>query len=328
MQSASYAELSRREALAGVAAAIGAAALPPRAEAAAPLLNTQAPAWHRFKLGDFECTAISDGPLALGPAPGVLQGVPAEEINQLLVSNFLPTDNVVLEQNALVVNTGRQLLLFDTGMGTSRMFGPGTGRLAANLKAAGIDPSQIDAVILTHAHSDHCWGVSEAGRPTFPNAEVKLTQADWDFWTGEPPAGTPDAMKPFFTTTRTQLMPIRDRLGLVTDGKEVVPGVMALHAPGHTVGHTAYVISSGNQLLVFSGDLAHHHVLMLQRPRIEFAFDTDAKQAVQTRLRLLDMIAAQRLPILSYHFPYPGIGHVAKAGEGYLWHPAPLKTAL
>ena len=158
MRRPSLANFTRRDALVGAAAAAGTFALSAQGQAAAPFLNTQAPAWHRFKLGDFECTAISDGPLALGPGAGVLQGVPAEEINRLLASHFLPTDNMVLEQNALVVNTGRQLLLFDTGMGSSKAFGPGTGRLLGNLRTAGVDPSQIDGVILTHAHSDHCWG--------------------------------------------------------------------------------------------------------------------------------------------------------------------------
>ena len=107
-----------------------------------------------------------------------------------------------------------------------------------------------------------------------------------------------------------------------------MPGVTALSSPGHTVGHTAYVINSGDQSLVFTGDLCHHHVLLLQRPRLEFAYDTDPKQAVNTRVRVLDMIAANRLPMLSYHFPFPGIGHVAKVGDGFAWHPMPMKTAL
>ena len=157
-----------------------AAALPARA--AAPFASTQAPAWHRFRLSDFEGTVISDGPLALGAPAGAFKGAPEEELKQLLTDNFLPTDNVVLRQNALVLNTGRQLLLFDTGMGASQVFGPTTGRLPANLEAAGFEPDQIDGVVLTHAHSDHCWGVSgEDGRPTFPNARGYLSRADFEF---------------------------------------------------------------------------------------------------------------------------------------------------
>ena len=291
-------------------------------------MRTQAPGWYRFSVGEFECTVISDGPLPLGPAPALLPDAPPEEINQLLTNNFLPTDNVVLQQNAFVVNMGGRLILFDTGTGSAKLFGPTTGQLLANLRAAGIEPSQIDAVILTHAHPDHGWGVSEEGRANFPNAQVFIAQADWDFWTDEAKLSAGSPIRDFIAGTRARLLPVRDRLSFVTDGREVVRGVIAVSAPGHTVGHTAYVITSGNQSIMFTGDLAHHHVLMLQRPRLEFAFDTDAKQAVQTRLRLLDMIATKRLPFLSYHFPFPGIGHVSKAGEGYAWHPAPMKTAL
>lgn len=102
----------------------------------------------------------------------------------------------------------------------------------------------------------------------------------------------------------------------------------AISSPGHTVGHTAYVISSGDQALMFTGDLCHHQVLLLRRPRLEFAFDTDPKQAIDSRIRVFDMLAAQRMPLVSYHFPFPGLGHVAKAGDGYSWHPEPMRMVL
>jgi len=319
--------LDRRGVILGAAAAGLAATAPARA--AAPFANVSAPAWHRFRLGEFEATVVSDGPLALGEPSGAFQGAQKADLDKLLTDNFLPTDNVVLEQNALVLNTGRQLLLFDTGMGSSKIFGPTTGRLAANLKAAGFDTKDFDGVILTHAHSDHCWGlVGDDGRPTFPNAQVHLSQADFDFWTAEWKPGQPDWMKDFLAGTRRALMPVRDRLAFVADGKEVVPGVTAMTAPGHTVGHTAYVISSGTRSLLFSGDLVHHHILLLQRPRLQFSFDTDPAQAVASRIRAFDMAAANRMQVLSYHFPFPGLGHVAKAGEGYVWHPSPMQTLL
>ncbi len=319
--------LDRRSFLAGAAASGVLASLP--AYGAAPFSNVQVPAWYRFKLGEFEATIISDGPLALGEPSGAFKGAPKDELNQLLTDNFLPTDNVVLEQNALVLNTGRQLLLFDTGMGSSKLFGPTTGRLLANLKAAGFEPGQIDGVIITHTHSDHCWGVSgDDGRPTFPNAQVYLPQADFEFWTADLQPGQPDWMKDFLVATRKALMPVRERMVFVQDGKEVVPGVTAMAAPGHTIGHTAYVITSGSRSLLFSGDLSHHQIVLLQRPKLEFSFDSDPKQAVASRIRAFDMAAANRLEVLSYHFPFPGLGHVTKAGEGYVWHPTPMRTML
>ncbi len=154
--------------------------------AKAPMQKALAPAYYRFKLGAFEATVISDGPLSLGaPQDGIFTGVTKTDFVKLLNDNYLPSDQVEMEQNTLLINTGDKLVLFDTGDGGSKMFGPKSGRQLANLKAAGIDPKDIDAVILTHAHPDHCWGLITAGNPTFPNAQIYLAQADFDFWTDE-----------------------------------------------------------------------------------------------------------------------------------------------
>jgi glyoxylase-like metal-dependent hydrolase (beta-lactamase superfamily II) len=323
-------QILRRDLLLG-AAALGASALGgiSLSRAAAPPLGTQVPSWYRFKIGDFEATVVSDGPLPLGDPTTSFQGLPPEQLKKMLADNFLPTDNAVLEQNALVVNTGRNLILFDTGMGTDQTYGPTTGKLLANLKAAGIDPAQIDAVVITHAHIDHCWALmSDDGRQNFPNARIFITKSDFDFWTDESKMAQGGFMKPFIVGARKHLLPVRDKTTFVEDGKEVLPGVTAIASPGHTVGHTCYVVSSGNQSLMFTGDLCHHQVLLLQTPRLEFAYDTDPKQSAMTRVRVLDMLASQRMPIVSYHFPFPGVGHVAKAGDGFAWHPSPMRTVL
>lgn len=320
--------LSRRHLLAtGAASAIGAALAPRSVRAAAPMLGTQAPAWYRFKLGDLEGTVVSDGPLALGPPDDAFKGASKEELRRDLRDSFLPTDSVVLAQNALVINTGSRVLLFDTGMGPSKLFGPTTGRLTESLRLAGLEPAQVDAVILTHAHSDHCFGLTRAdGAPAFPNAAVYVTKADFDFWTDEAKLATP--MKDFVEGARRNLLPLRERITFVENGKETVPGVTAIATPGHTVGHTSYAIASGSETLVFTGDISHHQVLLLRRPRLEFAYDTDPAQAASSRVRMLDMLAADRLAFLSYHFPFPGLGHVSRAGDGYAWHPEPMKTLL
>lgn len=321
-------DLSRRHLLAtGAASAFGAALASRPAGAAAPVLGTQAPAWYRFKLGDLEGTVVSDGPLALGAPADAFKGAVKEELERDLRESFLPTDAVVLAQNALVINTGRQVLLFDTGMGPSKLFGPTTGRLTESLRLAGLEPAQVDAVIVTHAHSDHCFGLTRAdGAPAFPNAQVHLSRADFDFWTDEAKLATP--MKDFVEGARRNLLPLKDRIAFVEAGREVVPGVTAIATPGHTVGHTSYAVASGGETLVFTGDISHHQVLLLRRPRLEFAYDTDPAQAAASRVRMLDMLATDRLAFLSYHFPFPGIGHVSKAGDGYLWHPEPMRTLL
>lgn len=320
--------VSRRLLIAGAAALGGTAALPPfPASAAAPLLRRQAPAWYRFRLGEFEGTVVSDGPLALGPPEGAFKGTGKADLERDLRDSFLPADNVVLEQNGLILNTGRQLVLFDTGMGPVKLFGPTTGRLIENMKAAGIEPAQIDAVVITHAHSDHCFGLVDAdGRPTFPNARVHLTKADFEFWTDEAKIASP--LKDFVEGARRNLLPLRDRVAFVEDGREALPGVSAIATPGHTVGHTSYAITSGRETLIFTGDISHHQVLLLRRPRLEFAYDTDPSQAALSRVKMLDRLATDRLAFLSYHFPFPGIGHVVKAGEGYVWHPTPMTTLL
>jgi glyoxylase-like metal-dependent hydrolase (beta-lactamase superfamily II) len=323
-----------RRALLGVglaAAGLAGASLPLfQAQAAAPFVGRGAPAWYRFKFGDYEATVISDGARPLGKAEDSFVGARPGEINAMMTANFLNPANALLEQNALVLNTGRQLILFDTGMGDSmgadsRMFGPTTGRLLRNMRAAGIEPSQIDLVVLSHAHCDHAWGLVDAnGARNFPNAQVVLAEADLKYWTDESNIRGPAFMGPFIRGATKNLNAYRDRLVMAQDGREVAPGITAIAAPGHTVGHTIFAITQGANTMVYTGDLAHHQVLLLRRPLLEFSFDTDPKQSAQTRARALERFATDRTMLLSYHFPWPGLGHVAKEGEGYAWMPAPM----
>jgi glyoxylase-like metal-dependent hydrolase (beta-lactamase superfamily II) len=317
--------LSRRQWLAG-ASVLGAASMMAGAPALAkaPMLGTQAPYWYRFKLGNFEGTVVSDGILPLGKPEDNFTGLSKEEMAKQLSDNFLSMDNAVLEQNALVVNTGNQLLLFDTGMGSLNIFGPTTGKLLANLKSAGIDPKDIDAVVMSHGHIDHLGGnVADSGSVNFPNAQFYITQADHDFWTdyGKVPA----EFKVFADTANKNLKPVRDRIQFIKDGQEVVPGVHAILAPGHTVGHTIFMIESAGKQLCYIGDLAHHPVLLLEKPLTEFKYDTDPKQSAQTRVKNLNMFAEKRIPILAYHFAWPGMGHVVKQGNGFRYLPAPME---
>ena len=320
--------LTRRDVMTGLSAA-GLAAVATPAFAKAPLLNTQAPNFYRFKIGAIEATVVSDGPLDLGaPQPDIFKGVTKEEFGKILTDNYLPTDSVRLEQNALVINTGDKLVLIDTGTGFQKLMGPHTGKLLANLKAAGIDPKDIDAVALTHAHPDHCWGLlAEDGAKNFPNAQVYMSEDDFNFWTDLSKAPN-DMIKGFIEGTRKQLLPIRERIEFFKDGQEFITGIQAISAPGHTVGHTIFMVSSQGKQLCNTGDLAHHQVIPLEKPRLEFAFDTDGKQGAATRIKMFGMLAAQRIPIVSYHFPWPGLGYLAKQGEGFRYYPSPIQTAL
>ena len=131
-------------------------------------------------------------------------------------------------------------------------------------------------------------------------------------------------MKPFVEGARKNLLPNRDRIVFITDGEEFLPGIQAMSAPGHTLGHTIFLITSDGETMAAIGDTIHHHVLLLERPLMEFAYDTDPKMSAQTRYRVLDMLAAERMPMIAYHFPWPGIGHIAKQGEGFHYYPAPM----
>jgi glyoxylase-like metal-dependent hydrolase (beta-lactamase superfamily II) len=297
------------------------------ASARAPKLGTQSPYFYRFNLGAAEVTVVSDGPLPLGDPSGLFLGVPKEEVKKMLSDNFLSPDNWVLEQNSPIVNIGDKLVLFDTGMGTSKAFGPTTGRQQKSMAEAGIKPADIDAVVCSHAHIDHIGGIVGADdKPLFPNAQVYIAQSDLDFWTDEGKMGGP--LKDFIVHARKNLLPVRDRLVFFKDGQEFLPGIQALAAPGHTVGHHIFMVTSEGKSFAFLGDLSHHAVLLLEKPRMEFAYDTDPKQAAATRVKMLDTLAANKTPAMSYHFPWPGYGHVVKAGDGFRYIPEPMVMTL
>lgn len=319
--------LSRRRLLAGASAttALGLLGRPPLAQAKAPMLNTPAPAFYRFKIGSIEATVVSDGPLPIGDPKNTFRGPTVEELGKMMSDHFLPTNNVVLDQNVLVINTGDKLALFETGMSSVKR-NDAMGRLVANLKQSGIDPNDIDAVIPTHGHIDHVGGIMAAdGSRNFPNAQIHISQADLEFWTDDKRLGTPAEGSAL--AAKKNLLPNRDRIVFYKDGQEVMPGVQAMHSPGHTVGHTCFVINSGGKSLFVVGDLTHH-VILVEKPRMEVSFDTDPKQGVETRIKVMDMLAAQRMPALVYHLPWPGIGHFAKNGDGFHYEAAPMQLVL
>jgi glyoxylase-like metal-dependent hydrolase (beta-lactamase superfamily II) len=320
-------DVSRRSLLAlgaglGATAVIGDSAL-----ARAPKVGTQSPCFYRFNVGAAEVTVVSDGPLSIGDPKGTFIGVPDDELRKMLSDNFLSPTNVVLEQNSPVVNIGDKLVLFDTGLGTTKGFGPTTGRQQKSLAEAGIKPEDIDAVVFSHGHPDHVGGVvDDNGKPLFPNAQFYIAQSDLEFWTDEGKAN--GGLKDFIAVARKHLLPVRDRLVFYKDGQEFLPGIQAMAAPGHTVGHTMFMITSEGKSFAYLADLSHHPILLLEKPRMEFSYDTDPKQAVASRVKMLDMLATNKIAVLPYHYPWPGLGHVVKTGEGFHYVPEPMTMVL
>ncbi len=199
----------------------------------------------------------------------------------------------MLEQNSPIVNTGDKLILFDTGMGSSKAFGPTTGRQQKSMAEAGIKPADIDAVVCSHAHIDHIGGIVDANdKPLFPNAQIYISQVDFDFWTDEGKLGSP--LKDFVVHARKNLLPVRDRIVFFKDGQEFLPGVQAISAPGHTVGHSIFTVASAGKSFAFLGDLSHHSVLLLERPRMEFSYDSDPKQAAGIARQTADDAGGQQ----------------------------------
>ncbi|WP_244548221.1 MBL fold metallo-hydrolase [Bosea vaviloviae] len=322
----SIAHASRRGFLGGAAALAAGATLPlgGAALAKAPLSNTQSGYFYRFMLGTAEVTVVSDGPLPLGDPGASFLGVPKETVYGMLENNFLAKDNVVLEQNVPIVNFGDRLVMFDTGMGFSKAFGPTTGRLLKSMAEAGIKPEDIDAIVISHAHIDHIGGISsQDGKPHFPNAQIYISQIDYDFWLDDARLGTP--FKAFGEHARANLRPVKDRIVFFKDGQEFLPGVQAIAAPGHSPGHHIFRVASSGKSFAFLGDLTHHAILLTEKPRLEFAYDFDPKQAVESRVKLLTILADEKTPVMSYHFAWPGFGNLAKAGDGFRYYPTPMQ---
>ena len=267
---------------------------------------------HRFAIGTMRATIVSDGPLHLPAASRIFKGPNEQAVNERLVAARLPTDAVHVEQNSLLLETGGRRVLFDNGMGSSKLFGPDSGRLLDSLMEAGVDAASIDALVLTHAHSDHCWGtMKDDGTPNYPNATVYLSREELAFWESNPPG---ERRQRSIEGVRKHLLPLRERFRFIRDGEEFLPGVQAWLTPGHTPGHMAFLFGGGWCL---SGDVAFHDPLSYAFPAAESAFDTDAQQAVTTRRRLLERLADETMQVIGYHHPWPGIGRVERTGGSF-----------
>jgi glyoxylase-like metal-dependent hydrolase (beta-lactamase superfamily II) len=287
----------------------------------------QAPGFYRYKVGDIEVTAINDG-FAQRPLEGFVRNAELAQVQQAAREAFLPEQALPITFNTLVLNQGGRVTLIDTGNGD--MGAPTSGRWMENFRAAGFDPAQVNTVIISHFHGDHINGLRlKNGTAVFPKAEVMVPAAEWAFWMDDARMNqAPEAMKGAFQGARRVFGPIANDVKRYEMDKEVVPGLTAIAAPGHTPGHTAYMLSSGSGKLMIMSDTTNHPALFVRNPDWSAVFDMDADQARATRRRMLDMAALERAQVAFYHAPFPATGHIAKEGNGFRFVPVQWSPAV
>ena len=295
--------------------------------AGAPAQNTQAPGYYRMRLGAFEVTALSDGTFPMKAAE-LLTNVTAKERDAALARAFLK-DPLEGSVNGFLVNTGAKLVLIDTGSGTN--FGPTVGKLVKNLEASGYRPEQVDEVYITHMHPDHVGGLVTGGRMTFANATVRAAQEDADYWLSkEKMDAAPKEAKDTFEDAVKAFAPYQaaGKFKPFEGNLELVPGVRAIAAHGHTPGHTAYLIESQGDRLLLWGDLMHIGAVQFPDPAVTIHFDGDSSAAAAARKTIFAEAAERREWVGGAHVSFPGLGHLRAAGTGYVFVPVNYSSFL
>ncbi|WP_170361478.1 MBL fold metallo-hydrolase [Ruegeria arenilitoris] len=295
-------------------AALGAAAALPFASAAAPVLaagtETKANSTiaKTFKLGDFTVTTLLDGSLPRDGAKDIFGGGASDEdFAKVSADNFISPEVAQFFFTPTLVNTGSELVLFDTGLGQ--------GGIQAALADAGVTPDQINTVVITHMHPDHIGGMTTNDAPTFPNARYVTASPEYDFWAAQ------DAGNRVGDLVAAKVTPLAEKMTFVEDGGEVASGITAVAAYGHTPGHTVYHLESNGQRLVLTADLANHYVWSFAHPEWEVRFDMDKAAATASRRNVLGMLAADKVPMIGYHMPFPAAGFVETRGDGFRFVP-------
>ena len=291
--------------------------------AGAPMVKTQAPGFYRIMIGEFEVTALNDGVIAY-PTAQVLPKATPEQIKSGLEENGL-TDPVEMSYNAFLINTGRKLVLIDTGTGGKLNDDPGfhgAGHLMANLRAAGYQPKQIDEIYITHLGPDHVGGLTLGNERAFPNAMVRAPRAEVNLFLH--PANDPGWTRKWIPFWANLFAPYikAGKFQAIDEDTELTPGIRSLATPGHAPGHASYIVQNKGQTLIVMGDLVLMAALQFADPSLGSSFDANPKAAAEQRLRLFKMASTDDSWVAGGHLSFPGIGHVRARQERYFWVPA------
>lgn len=321
--------LNRRAVMLSAVAGASSAVLPAiggsgRAKAqAAPSLSGNS-GCYRFRVGDIRATVLSDGVIG-GPPRIYASDAPEIELETVLRRAFLPTDHLTLNLNALLIEAGGRRILIEAGAG--KTMGPNGGRILENLAAIGLGRADIDVIVVSHTHPDHVGNLRTAdGGKAFPRATVFVPKADWDFFVRTDPdlsyMPVPNDFRVRFAAAiKNSLEPVKNDLTLYEAGAEIVPGLTTIVASGHTPGMAAFLVHSGSDQLLLTADLAYQPVVNVDRPWIPGP-DRDKETALASRRRIFDRAVADRMPVLGFHFPFPGLGRLLKTDGAYVWVPA------
>ncbi|WP_421700613.1 MBL fold metallo-hydrolase [Ancylobacter sp.] len=279
---------------------------------------------YRFRVGDIQATVLSDGVIG-GPPRVYASDAPETELQEVLRRAFLATDHMTLNLNTLLIETGGQRILIEAGAG--KTMGPNGGRLFENLAAIGLGPADINVIVVSHTHPDHVGNLRTAdGGRAFPRATVFAPKADWDFFVRTDPDLSympvpQDFRVRFAAAIKNSLEPVRNNVALYEAGAEIVPGLTTIEASGHTPGMATFLVHSGNDQLLLTADLAYHPVINVDRPWVPGP-DRDKETAFASRRRIFDRAAVDRISVLGFHFPFPGLGRLLKTDGAYAWVPA------
>lgn len=303
--------ITRRAALASAATLPAAAALAPSlAQADGHADGPQNAIQNTVSVGEFKVSTMLAGTRVVEEPQGIFgMNVSPEEFAAASEANFIPADKTRFYFTPTVVNTGSDVVLFDAGLSAA-------GTLPA-LAAAGYAPEDVTIVVITHMHGDHIGGLMNDGAPTYPNARYITGQVEFDT------SNTPDNER-----FQGSVAPLAEKMTFIGDGGSVASGITGMAAFGHTPGHMIYMIESGGQQLVLIADTANHYVWSLAYPDWEVRFDRDKAAAAATRRSVLGMLATDKIPFVGYHMPFPGMGYVETAGDGFRYMPATYQLTL